>query len=468
MLEWFEKNAPIRTKFDTLRYLFLTWYALSLGATLWAGTSASLLYPGLLSGLALVAALITISAAKHRICDPYVNTVVRMEALAAGDLDSPIRYAHHTDCVGRMVAAMDVFRLNAQKASSLEDLDQILLAMERGLLRLAEGDLDGPLTEHLPAQAEILRQYFNNAIGQLAQTLGSVSFSSQSISSAAGEIRAASGDLATRTEQQASSIQEANAAMKEVTTLVDRNTASVIEVNQSIADAHREATQGGRIVDDAVTAMNKIQSSSQEISQIINVIDGIAFQTNLLALNAGVEAARAGDSGRGFAVVANEVRALAQRSAEAAREIKNLINTSSEHVCQGVDLVSATGKALSQIVTRVGEVSSLVQNIAQSAKIQVEKLTAVSNTVNKMDTMTQQNAAMVEQSNAAAQTLADEAAQMASNVGQFRLAEGRGLSKTGFAAAPGPAYGHRPGVVAPASCGNLAIKARPDADWDAF
>jgi methyl-accepting chemotaxis protein len=366
-----------------------------------------------------------------------------------------------------MVRAMDVFRSNALKViTSVEEFDQIMNAFEQGLSRLAEGDLASGMTEHLPANAERMRTQYNSAVSSLQKTMTIVSQSAQSIANASGEIRAASGDLAHRTEQQAASIQDANRAMSDVTALVQRNTTSVIEVNQSIADAHREASQGGRIVDEAVAAMTKIQHSSQEIGQIINVIDAIAFQTNLLALNAGVEAARAGDAGRGFAVVANEVRALAQRSADAAREIKDLINTSSQHVGHGVELVGDTGKALGQIVNRVGEVAVLVQSIAESAKTQVEMLSGVSDTVGQMDRMTQQNAAMVEQSNAAAQSLADEAGRLAGNVSRFRIGDGRGREVPAHAPPPPPRA--RPASAPPPSHGNLAIKAQPSDDWSEF
>lgn len=474
MLQFFSNHLPIREKFRAMALVHTLWALIAIGAAIYAGDGGGMIYPGLIVGLAMIAILITTVVGGQLICEPYVATVVRMEALAQGDLDSQILYTNHRDCVGRMTKAMAVFQLNARTGT---DLQLVTASMEQSLARLANGDLSSRLTEALPVEAEALRQYFNNAVAALEDTMTIVTHSSQSIANTSGEIRAASNDLANRTEQQAASIQDANRAMGEVTTLVERNTSSVFEVNQTISDAHREATQGGKIVEDAVFAMTKIQHSSQEISQIINVIDAIAFQTNLLALNARVEAARAGDAGRGFAVVANEVRALAQRSADAAREIKDLINASSQHVSHGVDLVGATGKALGQIVARVGEVSVLVQSIAESAKSQVKMLTGVSITVCQMDTMTQQNAAMVEQSNAAAQSMADEAVRLAGNVSRFSISsnspnqnggarQNEGARQNGHWGMPdAPARGH---ARERSSLGNLALKSEPDDEWSAF
>jgi len=197
-------------------------------------------------------------------------------------------------------------------------------------------------------------------------------------------------------------------------------------MHDSVQQAHGDAQAGGAVVSEAVGAMNDIHRSAQEIGKIISVIDGIAFQTNLLALNAGVEAARAGDAGRGFAVVANEVRALAQRSAEAALDIKKLIGESSAQVERGVDLVGQTGDTFARIVGKVGEIAELASSIADVARAQATNIGQVRETVRELDTMTQQNAAMVEEATAASRNLAGEADRMAALVGRFSLAADAG------------------------------------------
>lgn len=248
--------------------------------------------------------------------------------------------------------------------------------------------------------------------------------------------------------------------------MVKETATSAAQVTTAITDAHREASEGGRVVEQAVDAMGAIERSAQEITQIINVIDGIAFQTNLLALNAGVEAARAGDAGKGFAVVANEVRALAQRSAEAAKDIKALIMTSGQQVEQGVNLVGETGSMLNRIVVRVGEISALISSISESTEIQAAGLQQVNSAVGDMDKVTQQNAAMVEESTAAARSLASEADELANLVARFVL--------DGESAAEG--LETRAAIVEPMSArvsagpvvrGNLALAADED-DWSEF
>ncbi|WP_302897986.1 methyl-accepting chemotaxis protein [Sphingomonas morindae] len=424
MLHWFETQAPIRTKFKILLIVHTALALLAAGVTLvalWAPGAAS---ATLLSVAALVLAAIVVTVvlvSGHLICTPYVNTVVRMEALAAGDTASPIQYTEYRDCVGRMTKAMQVFGENARKiAESSAAQDRIVAALRGGLEHISANDLSYRIEEPFPASHEQLRHDFNQALSSLSATIAAVSHSASAIHTGSSEIRAASDDLAQRTEEQAASLERTAGATSQVTSMVQETARSASEVRTAIGETHREATDGGAVVSEAIAAMGAIEKSAQEIKQIIDLIDGIAFQTNLLALNAGVEAARAGDAGRGFAVVASEVRALAQRSTSAAKDIKDLITKSAEQVGSGVQLVGQTGTVLQKIVSRVGAVRSLVASISDSAETQATNLGEVNRAVGEMDKMTQQNAAMVEESTAAARSLAAEADELATLVSRFR------------------------------------------------
>ncbi|HEX3984553.1 MAG TPA: methyl-accepting chemotaxis protein, partial [Acidisoma sp.] len=247
----------------------------------------------------------------------------------------------------------------------------------------------------------------------------SVAANTAAVRSGAAEIGQATDDLSHRTEQQAASLEETAAALDEITATVRKTAASVDEARHLVEEARGGAERSGKVVRDAVAAMGGIENSSRQIGNIIGVIDEIAFQTNLLALNAGVEAARAGEAGRGFAVVATEVRALAQRSADAAKEIKTLISASGQQVALGVKLVGETGQALSMIVEQVMRLNGLVGEIAASAGEQATGLQQVNTAVNQMDQVTQQNAAMVEEATAATHGLTHEAEELAQRVGQF-------------------------------------------------
>jgi methyl-accepting chemotaxis protein len=258
----------------------------------------------------------------------------------------------------------------------------------------------------------------------VAETMSAVTDATNGINSGAIDIRQASDDLSQRTEQQAASLEETAAAMDEITSTVRQTAAGAVRANGVVEEARVEAEQSGAVVARAVEAMGGIERSSNEISEIISVIDGIAFQTNLLALNAGVEAARAGDAGKGFAVVASEVRALAQRSAEAAKDVKTRINASSEQVEAGVELVSETGQALQRIIGRFGEISNLVGQIATAAEQQATGLQQVNTAVSEMDGVTQQNAAMVEEATAAARSLSAESDELARHVARFKVGDG--------------------------------------------
>jgi methyl-accepting chemotaxis protein len=294
-----------------------------------------------------------------------------------------------------------------------------------GLSRLAAGDLAFRLADDLPPAYRQLLDDFNGAADTLREAMEVIADNTGGMMSGAGEISRAADDLSRRTEQQAATLEETAAALDEITATVSRTAERAGEASRVVVGARTEAEAGGEVVQTAVAAMNAIEKSAQEIGQIIGVIDEIAFQTNLLALNAGVEAARAGEAGRGFAVVASEVRALAQRSADAAKEIKALISNSTEQVKDGVDLVGRTGEALRRIVGQVAEISDVVAEIAASANEQATGLAQVNTAVNQMDQVTQQNAAMVEQSTAASHALAQEAQQLAGLVSRFQLGAGR-------------------------------------------
>ncbi|MEZ5709948.1 MAG: methyl-accepting chemotaxis protein [Blastomonas sp.] len=467
MFGWFQKDAPIRTKFDVLfaTHVGITGIA---GVTAWtfSGPESGIAIGLVMAGCVAATAAVVLSA-KKMICDPYVNTVVRMEGLAAGDVDSPINYVEYGDCVGRMTKAMQVFRDNAETVKkSGEALKVVVTDLGASLDKLADGDLTYRIGAEYPGEYQALKSSFNKTVEGLEQILSGVAQSASSVHTGASEIRAASDDLANRTEQQAAALEETAAAMNQVTGMVQETAAGAANVNASIGEAHREATEGGAVVKRAVNAMDAIEKSSQEISQIINVIDGIAFQTNLLALNAGVEAARAGDAGKGFAVVANEVRALAQRSADAAKDIKTLITASSEQVGAGVTLVGETGTLLDRIVERVGEISTLITSITESAEVQATNLQQVNGAVGDMDKMTQQNAAMVEQSTAAARSLAGEADELAALVSRFRTGS---VSAPAARHTPAPARHARPRKAPAPVQGNLAVKADFDEDdWSEF
>ncbi|WP_084356201.1 methyl-accepting chemotaxis protein [Novosphingobium lentum] len=368
---------------------------------------------------AVIATAITVVIAGQLICTPYVNTVLRMEGLAAGDTENTICYTDYHDCVGRMTKAMAAFRDNVVEVQRSREPQLVVEPLSAALKSLSNNELSCQIHDPFPDAYEALRQNFNGAVDSLAEAIGAVSQTAGSVLIGAQEIHTASNDLSQRNEQQAASLEETSAALNQVTQGVNDTAIAAAEVQKSVAEAHHQATDGGAVVAKAVEAMSAIERSAQEISQIIGVIDGIAFQTNLLALNAGVEAARAGDAGKGFAVVANEVRALAQRSADAAKDIKALITVSSEQVGAGVVLVGETGSVLSKIVSRVGEISTLIGGIASNSQVQASGLQQVNSAVSDMDRVTQQNAAMVEQTTAAARSLTDEARELSDVVSRF-------------------------------------------------
>jgi len=489
MLDWFARQAPIRTKFRALLVVTTTLGLTATAATVLGtdGTLAPVTAIALSAG-AMVLAVLILALAGGAIAAPYVATVERMEALAENDLSSAIHYTNHGDCVGRISRAMEIFRAKAQEQQVQNEqcrhLETLFSQLGAALQKMGRNELDCQIRDPFPGQYEQVRHDFNGAVNTLADAIEAVGNSARHVLNGANEIHSASNDLSNRNEQQAATLEETAAAMNQVTEGVRESARSAHDVQKSITEAHQEATEGGVVVSRAVEAMAAIERSAQEISQIIGVIDGIAFQTNLLALNAGVEAARAGDAGKGFAVVANEVRALAQRSADAAKEIKGLITTSSEQVAGGVTLVRETGTLLGKIVHRVGEVTGLVSEIAVNANIQADGLALVNTAVGEMDRVTQQNAAMVEQATAAARSLADEARELNTVVGRFQMgSQGHGhdagaydtgraplrqISRPAPRALPSPTF---TSSAVPMVHGNLAIKPQAEAstdDWSEF
>ena len=378
---------------------------------------------------------------------PLAQLTSSVSALNAGRYDEPVKGTASTDEVGGIARALEglrhdlaeTARLRAQQERDRADAEAerqrndairqaaeeeqkfVVASVGEGLSRLSDGDLTYRLDAAFPQDYRKLQEDFNAAMGRLEDTMSTIIGSAGGIRSTTSEISHAADDLSRRTEQQAASLEETAAALEEVTTTV-RHASEGADRARGIVDATRgNATRSGEVVNEAVAAMHDIEASAQQIAQITGVIDEIAFQTNLLALNAGVEAARAGDAGRGFAVVASEVRALAQRSAEAAKEIKTLIGASTERVNQGVKLADGTGEALVQIIAEVTEISRLVSDIAASAREQATGLVEINTAVNQMDQMTQQNAAMVEQSTAASHALAQEADSLAEMMARFRI-----------------------------------------------
>ena len=408
---------------------------------------------------------------------PLARITGAVNALSAGRYEDPIRGTELKDEIGSIARALEGFRHDlaetgrlrtdeerartqadaertrneAMQRANAEAQEQVVSSVGQGLDRLAGGDLTFRLTGEFPSEYRKLRDDFNAAMGQLQDTMKVIVGNAAGIRSTTDEISHAADDLSRRTEHQAASLEETAAALDEITATVRRSAEGANQAKGAVDRTRQGAEESGRVVGQAVQAMQQIEQSSTEISQITGVIDEIAFQTNLLALNAGVEAARAGDAGKGFAVVAQEVRALAQRSAEAAKEIKALIASSSEQVGQGVKLVGQTGEALRRIVGEVAEINALVTEIAASSHEQATGLAQVNTAVNQMDQVTQQNAAMVEESTAASHSLAQEATALSTLVSRFDIGQAAAPSPVAKAAAPVRQTAQRPEPDRPAS-----------------
>ncbi|OOG68300.1 methyl-accepting chemotaxis protein [Sinorhizobium sp. A49] len=406
---------------------------------------------------------------------PILDLTGKMKQLAGGDLSADVPFADRKDEIGEMAAAVQIFKqnglavrdLNAQEAalreksadlqtsigvvvsaaaagdftkrigkdyenddlnrfaSSVNELvgsvDAGIAETRRVIASLAGGDLTQSMNGQFQGAFAELQKNVNETLSTLQKTLREVRVTTDSINGNSSELRSAADDLSKRTEQQAAALEETSAALDEITVAVRSSTERAQEATVMVNEAKESAAQSAAVVRNAVDAMGRIEQASSEIGQITNVIDEIAFQTNLLALNAGVEAARAGDAGKGFAVVAQEVRELAQRAASAAKDIKSLISKSGSEVATGVRLVQETGSALGEIEERVLKINDHIHSIATAAREQSTGLGEVSTAVNQMDQVTQQNAAMVEEANAATHKLSAEANNLASLIAYFKL-----------------------------------------------
>ena len=489
--------APLAAKFkDKTDQLGAVVDKLNADSTAVTNQTVALTYGLVLGGLAMVVA-VAFFAVRSWITTPLSGMIVTMGRLARGDFAAEVGGQDRQDEVGRIAEAVQVFkesgleriRLEREAEAARKDAEAerqrnmlqsqdaaerqtaVVAALAGGLDHLSNGDLTYRLADAFPAEYEKLRSDFNSAIEKLDATMNVIAANAGGIRSGVGQISEAADDLSRRTEQQAANLEETAAALDQITATVRKTADGAKSASSAVAATKSDAEHSGEIVRQAVTAMGAIESSSNQVSQIIGVIDEIAFQTNLLALNAGVEAARAGDAGRGFAVVAQEVRALAQRSAEAAKEIKGLISESTQQVAVGVDLVDKTGLALEKIVGQVNNINSVVIEIASSAQEQATGLHQVNSAVNQMDQMTQQNAAMVEESTAASHALLGESDELARLIGQFRTSAFAG----GPTRAAAPARPSRPAarpqpVARRAAQGGAAPRPveASEAGWDEF
>ena len=378
---------------------------------------------------------------------PLRQLQLAMRRLADRDLDVEVPGTKRTDEIGAMAMTVQVFKLNALQARAsaqeqatgrerraVEDerLRQeaelaaaakaaalVVGSIGQGLERLAAGDLTFVLDHALPSAYEGLRANLNTTTSQLNSLVRDIVTAALAIRLGTGEIAGAADDLSQRTEHQAATLEQTAAALEQITATVQNTTKGVHQAREIVLQTKADTERSGAVVRQAVTAMDGIEQSSRQIGQIIGVIDEIAFQTNLLALNAGVEAARAGDAGRGFAVVASEVRALAQRSAGAAKEI--LISASAQQVGTGVKFVGEAGQSLTRIMSQIGEINRVMSEIAASAEEQTTGLVEVNSAVSQMDQSTQQNAAMVEEATAACRSLEQEGSELVRLASHFNV-----------------------------------------------
>ena len=413
------------------------------------GRSALVLLAAVGFGATLMAAALSVWIMSRKIALPLSRLADRMKDLADGNLETEIDSGGRRDEVGRMASAVQVFKDHAierkrieaeaaearaaaaaereanarRNAAAAAEREEAIERLGIAVSKLADKNLAYRVTDRLADSYEPLRADLNAALEQFEQAFASVARSARALGKGTNEIAVAANDLSRRTEQQASSLEESSTALNEITARVTKTADGAREASAAVATARQTSQKGMEIVRNAAEAMKRIEGSSRKIGEIIGAIDEIAFQTNLLALNAGVEAARAGDFGRGFAVVAAEVRALAQRAADAAKEIKALVAESHHEVEDGVTLVSDSAKSLSLIENSVAAIDSAISSIAADANAQATGMAEVSAAITQMDQMTQQNASMADEATAASRALATEGEELARLIRQFAISQ---------------------------------------------
>jgi len=445
----------------------------------------------------IVAVAILLFAMRKFVGRPLADVNQRIGELQAGDITAPVPHSEKGDEIGVVARALTEFceaaklkldadaemvrqreQLDAERQANMSESERTSQAQRKvvqelgtALEKLADGDLTARVPD-LGGEFAALQDNFNKALSALEQTVGTIDSAQQAVKQASDSLGSSTDDLARRTEQQAAALEQTAAALDEITSTVKASSEQATDAGDLVGSTRDAATSSSEIVRSAIAAMGGIEASSSRIAQILKVIDDIAFQTNLLALNAGVEAARAGEAGKGFAVVAQEVRDLAGRSANAAKEIKELIEESGTQVSNGVDLVNRTGLSMEQIEKQITEVAQKIDAISRASREQSTGLSQVNMAINEMDTMTQKNAAMVQESNMSSQKLAGECQRLADVVTSFKLS---GASHARVASSPRPGPSTTPRTTASRAAaqpqyqtqGNAALAPSTD-NWEEF